>query len=204
MKVNLGTMTRSGKILEIARRHGGTVTAAQVTAAGILRGNLTALAASGRLERVNRGVYMLPKALEDEFLTIQSRFKRGVFSLETALFLHGLTDRTPDRFRMTFPAGYNTGALRKEHVRTNRVKMELHGLGVVAVQTPAGHAVRAYNAERTLCDILKGRSGTDAQIVSEAFKRYIRRRDKNIPRISSYAKLLHVESRVRAYLETLL
>jgi hypothetical protein len=79
-----------------------------------------------------------------------------VYALETALFLHGLTDRTPDRFCMTFPAGYNTGALRQELVRTNRVKTELHGLGVAEMKSPGGHSIRVYDAERTLCDILKG------------------------------------------------
>ena len=197
-------MTQTGKILEIARRHQGTVTTAQVSQAGILRGNLAALFAQGRLMRAGRGVYVLPDAPEDEFLTLQSRFKRGVYALETALFLHGLTDRTPDRLCMTFPAGYNTGALRQEHVRVNRVKTELHGLGGAEVKSPGGHSIRVYDAERTLCDILKGRSGTDAHVVSDAFKRYVRRRHKNVPRLSAYAKLLRVEGKVRAYLEALL
>jgi predicted transcriptional regulator of viral defense system len=197
-------MTQTEKILQLARRHHGTVTTAQVSEEGIHRGNLASLLAQGRLERAGRGVYVLPDMPEDEWLTLQSRFKRGVFSLETALFLHGLTDRTPDRFSMTFPAGYNIGSPRKEHVRVNRVKTELHGRGVEEMKSPGGHSIRAYDAERTLCDILKGRSGTDANIVSDAFRRYVRRRKKDIPRLSAYAKLLRVEGKVRAYLEALL
>lgn len=197
-------MSQAGKILEIAGKHHGMVTAAQVSEAGIHRGYLASLLAQGRLGRAGRGSYVLPDRLEDEFLTLQSRFKRGVFSLETALYLHGLTDRTPDRFCMTFPAGYNTGALRREHVRVNRVKTELHGRGVVEIQSPGGHFIRVYDAERTLCDILKGRSNVDVHIVSDAFKRYVRRRQKNVPRLSAYAKLLRVESKVRSYLEALL
>ena len=197
-------MTQTEKILEIARKHHGTVTSAQVTEAGIFRGNLASLLTQGRLERVGRGLYVLPDMPEDEWLILQSRFKRGVFSLETALFLHGLTDRTPDRLCMTFPAGYNIGVLRKEHVRANRVKTELHGRGVVEMKSPGGHTIKAYDAERTLCDILKGRSGVDVHIVSDAFKRYVRRRQKNIPRLSADAKLLRVEGKVRAYLEALL
>ncbi len=197
-------MSQAEKILDMARRHHGMVTSAQVSEAGIHRGYLASLLAQGCLERVGRGSYVLPDRLEDAFLTLQSRFKRGVYSLETALYLHGLTDRTPDRFCMTFPAGYNTGAIRKEHVRVNRVKTELHGRGVVEIKTPGGHFVRAYDVERTLCDILKGRSFVDAHIVSDAFKRYVRRRQKNVPRLSAYAKLFRVENKVRAYLEALL
>ena len=58
--------------------------------------------------------------------------------------------------------------------------------------------------EKTLCDILKTRTNTDIQVISEAFKRYIMYSDKNIPLLSEYAKQMRVEKRVRSYLEVLL
>lgn len=62
----------------------------------------------------------------------------------------------------------------------------------------------AYDMERTLCDILRPRANTDIQIVSEAFKRYAKRKDKNIPQLSEYAKHFNVEEKLRFYLEVLL
>lgn len=56
--------------------------------------------------------------------------------------------------------------------------------------------------ERTLCDIL--RKGVDIGIVAEAYKRYVSRRDKNIPQLSEYAKKFRIEERVRRYLEVLI
>ena len=70
--------------------------------------------------------------------------------------------------------------------------------------TPGGNTVRAYGVERTLCDVLRSRSQVDIQVVTEAFKRYAARTDKNIPILSEYAKNLKVEQRLRAYLEVLL
>ena len=70
--------------------------------------------------------------------------------------------------------------------------------------TPGRNIVKAYSAERTLCDILKPRCRVDIQVVTEAFKRYTVRADKNIPLLSEYAKILRVETRLRAYLEVLL
>ena len=58
--------------------------------------------------------------------------------------------------------------------------------------------------ERTLCDILRARSRVDIQIVTEAFKRYANRSDRNIPVLSEYAKMLKVETKLRTYLEVLL
>ena len=84
------------------------------------------------------------------------------------------------------------------------VKKELYDLGIAEVTTPGGHTVRAYSVERTLCDLLRPYSHVDIQIVTEAFKHFITRNDKNIPVLSEYAKNLKVETRLRSYLEVLL
>ena len=97
----------SKRIMELAKNNNGIITTAMVVKTGLSRGVLKYLSDSGSLVRVSRGVYTLPKVWEDEFVNIQSRYKRGVYALDTALFLCGLTDRTPVRFHMFFPSTYN-------------------------------------------------------------------------------------------------
>ncbi len=58
--------------------------------------------------------------------------------------------------------------------------------------------------ERTLCDILRKRGGADTGIIADSFRRYIARKDKNIPLLSEYAKKFRVEEKERSYLEVLL
>lgn len=197
-------MTYAEQLLTLANENNGTVTSAQVTKAGINRQHLKILVDKGLLERSERGVYIIPTNFDDEMFNLQSRYKRGIFSHEIALFLQGLTDLTTIKYSMTFPLGYNTSILDSENVKYYRVKEELYELAIITGKSPGGNEVRLYNAERTLCDILKGRSGTDIQIVTEAFKRYVRLENKNIPLILEYAKLLRVEKRLRSYLEVLL
>ena len=99
-KVNLiggDRMKESDQILELVRQNNGVITTAMVVNEGFSRGSLKYLADIGRLEHAARGVYTLPEAWEDEFINIQSRYKRGIYSLDTALFLCDLTDRTPVR-----------------------------------------------------------------------------------------------------------
>ena len=100
-------MTESKQIMDLAKNNNGTITTAMVLKAGFSRGVLKYLSDSGSFEHVSRGVYTLPKVWEDEFVNIQSRYKRGVYALDTALFLCGLTDRTPVRFHMFFPSTCN-------------------------------------------------------------------------------------------------
>ena len=197
-------MNRETQIMKLVNENNGTITTGQIIKAGIPRGSLKYLVDKGVLEKSARGVYILPELFDDELFNIQSRFKKGIFSGETALFLHGFTDRTPSRVDMTFPLNYNTSNIKLEDVRAVRVKLELCDVGVINVNTPAGNSVRVYNIERTLCDILKGRSNTDIQIISEAFKKYTNGMEKNIPLFSKYAKMLRVEKKVRSYLEVLI
>lgn len=192
------------EIIEMAKKNNGTVTTAMVVEAGFSRGNIKYLVDKGMLEKTTRGVYILPNVWEDEIFNLQSRFKRGIYSHETALFLLDLTDRTPNQYNMTFPINYNLKNPKTENIRCTQCKNELYEIGIIDVITPGGNYVKTYNIERTLCDILKPHSCVDIQIVADAFKRYAIRKDKNIPMLSEYAKLLKVEKRVRAYLEVLL
>ena len=197
-------MSYAERILDIARKNNGIVTSRQVTTAGINRQYLRVLVDKGFLERSERGVYIIPTILDDEMFNLQNRYRRGIFSHGTALFLLDLTDRTPIKYSMTFPIGYNTSNLKTENVEYYRVIDGLYELGITTKRTPNGNEVRVYNAERTLCDTLKGRSNTDIQIISEAFKRYTKLPSRDIPMISKYAKLMRVETKLRAYLEVLL
>lgn len=197
-------MDSTTKIIELASQNNGIVTAAMISSAGISRGSLKYLADTGRLDQVSRGVYTLPEVWEDEFVSIQERYKRGVFALDTALFLHDLTDRTPHKFHMAFPYGYNTSSPKAAGILCSCKKEPYYSLGIALVDTPAGNTVRAFNAEKTLCEILKPISHTDIQIITDAFKRYAGRKDKNIPLLSEYAHQLRVEKRLRPYLEVLL
>ena len=197
-------MNISDKIIQLAKENNGVVTTAVLSGKGILRGNLKKLVDEGKLEKTARGVYILPEIWEDEFVNLQARFKKGIFSNETALFLWDLTDRTPNKYDMTFPHNYNLTNVKREGVNCSRVKQEWYTEGKTQLESPGGNKITVYNMERTLCDILRKRGGTNTGIITEAFKRYTARNDKNIPLLSEYAKRFRVEEKVRSYLEVLI
>ena len=151
----------------------------------------------GSLEKVSRGVYVLPEVWDDEFFNLQSQFKKGIFSNETALFLHDLTDRTPLAYAMTFPANYNLGNAKNKGILASRSKELFYNMGVETVVSPSGNEVLSYNMEKTLCDILRPRSRVETGVIAEAFKRYATKPNKNIQKISENEKILRVEEIVR-------
>ena len=197
-------MSNSNKVLTIAKENNGTVTSAMIQSAGIARQYLKLLVDDGSLEKVSRGVYVLPEVWDDEFFNLQSQFKKGIFSNETALFLHDLTDRTPLAYAMTFPANYNLGNAKNKGILASRSKELFYNMGVETVVSPSGNEVLSYNMEKTLCDILRPRRRVETGVIAEAFKRYATKPNKNIPKLSEYAKILRVEEKVRTYLEVLI
>lgn len=84
------------------------------------------------------------------------------------------------------------------------MKQEWYIEGKTQIESPGGNKITAYNMERTLCDILRKRGGVDTGIITESFKRYVTRKDKDIPLLSEYANKFRVEEKVRSYLEVLI
>ena len=189
------------KLLEASQD--GTITTAQVTEAGLHRSILQELVRSGEVYRFGRGLYVLSDAWEDDFYLLQRKYGRGIYSHDTALYLLGYTDRTPAKYTMTFPKGYNAPSLKQENLSIKRVVPENYTLGVIEMKSPAGNPIRVYELERTLCDILRG-SGSDIQIIGEAMKRYAASKDKNIHKLMQYAAQLRVKPKVLRYMEVLL
>ena len=181
----------------------GIISTKDVTANGIHREYLAKMVKSGEIVRVGCGLYMKANIWEDELYILQKRFEKGVFSHETALFLHGFTDRTPSKFTMTFPHGYTTSLLESENINKKRTVREKYNIGIKEVKTPCNNTVRAYDLERTLCDIVRGQ-GADIQIVNEAMKRYANMKNKDIHKLISYAEILHVKPKILKYMEILL
>jgi len=191
-------------ILKILEQNKGFITSAQVTEAGVQRRVLSELVSTNRLYRVERGIYALPEAWEDDMYFLQYRYAKGIFSNETALFLHGLTDRTPQAYTLTFPHGYNAAGLRKRNVNTKYVALEIYDMGIMEKQSPSGNPLRVYDIERTLCDIVKGKNGCDIQLINQAMRAYAESKGKDMVKLISYAERLRVKPKILRYMEIML
>ena len=82
--------------------------------------------------------------------------KRGN-SGETALYIHGLTDREYGRIEVTVPQGYNAVHLRKKKIQVRSLREDLYELGETAVESGYGNQIVAYDKERAICDAVINR-----------------------------------------------
>ena len=183
---------------------GGMLQTAQAVSAGISKPVFYRYVRDRELERIAHGIYLSRDSWVDAMYLIHLRFEQAVFSHETALFFHDLTDREPTGYTVTVKTGYNPTRLKAEGVQVFTIKAELHDVGLTMVQTPFGHTVPAYDMERTICDLIRSRSSMEMQTFQGALKMYARRRDKNLRTLMRYAKLFRVEKLLRQYLDVLL
>lgn len=165
---------------------------------------LSILERNGEIERVSRGVYWMTASIEDELFSFQARYKSSIYSHETALNLHDLTDRSPYFYSISVPVGYHSSSLNKSGHKVFYVNRNLFGLGIILMKSPHGNDIKTTNLERTICDVLRSRNQIDIQLISESLKRYVTKKERNIELLYSYAKQFRVQKIVREYIEVLL
>ncbi|MHB0808560.1 MAG: type IV toxin-antitoxin system AbiEi family antitoxin domain-containing protein [Facklamia hominis] len=172
---------------------------------GYSRHNLSELTKNGQLERLRPGLYQLKGKVIDDFVLISSNSHRIIFSHQTALYLHDLSDRTPNVFHISVPQGYNASHIKKryEDLQVHYVKKDLYELGKTERKSPQGTLIPVYDIERTICDIIIDRERIDKQIFTEAMKRYFKSPNKNLRRLIKYSRLFKIEGEIRKYMEVL-
>jgi predicted transcriptional regulator of viral defense system len=193
------------KILrDTLRNQHGTLRASELTRLGIPRTYLSILVRNGEIERVSRGVYRETNTIGDDLYSFQARFRSAIFSHETALFLHDLSDRTPLYPSVTVPSGYHSLSLKNSGSKVFYVRRSLFALGVETMKSPQGNKIAVTGLERTVCDILRSRNQIDVQLVYDSLKRYVGKKEKNINRLYQFAQKFRIQKIVREYVEILL
>ena len=197
-------MAVPNELQSVLKQNGGIVTTAQANEAGVSNERMRLLVQSGDLERVTTGVYVLPDEFADKMYIAQLRRSKIIYSHETALFLHELTDRDPISYMVTVPTGYNPTRLREDGFTVFTIKRELHEIGVTKLTTMFGNSVVVYDLERTICDCLRSRNDLDIAVVTDAIKGYAKRKDKNLNKLMQMAEMFQVTKLLRSYMEVLL
>lgn len=191
-------------IYDEIKKNNNMITTSQVLSLGYSKQLLTNYVKGGQLERRRHGVYTLPNAVHDDMYTLMLRSDKIVFSHDTALFLNGLSERTPFKHSVTIPSNTTLPNSIKGECTCFYVKQELHDIGIIEKSTTFGNTVRCYNIERTICDFLRCRNRCDEETVISAVKYYAIYDKKDLSLLSVYAKQFRVAKELKKYLEVLL
>ncbi|MFP4063664.1 MAG: AbiEi antitoxin N-terminal domain-containing protein [Halochromatium sp.] len=196
-------MTSSAqKVLDLAAER-GILRPSDLDRYGIPKKSLYRLARAGRLERVGRGLYVLPGAEPSEHRSLAEAAKRvpsGVICLLTALRFHELTTQAPfevwlaiDEKAWRPQVDYPPLRIVRFSGPALREGIEEHGL--------EGVRVRVYSPAKTVADCFKYRNKIGLDVALEALRGYSRRQHCSVDELWYYAGICRVRNVMRPYLE---
>lgn len=202
---NISMRAKYDKELAALKKISGVFRTRDVLKLKIHTRSLYAMVRAGLLEKISRGTYRLPGRPQEnpDIVNVASRVPKGVICLISALAYHGITTQIPREVSLAVSRGTEMPRLDYPPIRLFRYSREALDSGIETYIID-GVPVRIYNPEKTLADCFKfrGKVGLDTSI--EALKMYIRRKNKDINKLITYAKICRVENVMRPYLESLL
>lgn len=191
------------KVLSIMKENNGIITPSILESYGVSRMYLLKMEKKGIIDKIDRGIYATKDYKYDEYYVFQLKYAKTIFSYNTALYLYGMTERTPINMDVSIPKNYNP-YLFKDFVNVYRIKEKIFELGVTYKETPLGTKVRVYNLERTVCDIIKDKDSIDIEIRNKAIKNCIKSKGFNAGLMFEYAKKMNIYDKVKNYMEAII
>lgn len=187
-------------IESIMKMNNGYVTSKELSNLGIHRMYLNTMWKKGIVEKVGNGIYIDSSKIEDSYYVFNLSMPNTIFSHMTALYFHGLSIKAPnDKYDITVRKTYNSKHLKKHHVFY--VPDDIYELGLTEVETPMGNKVRAYDIERCICDIIRSKNRMDSEFIKHSVREYIKRKDKNLIKLSKYADKMGIKKEVMYFME---
>lgn len=141
----------------------------------------------------------------DELFILQQRNGAIIYSGETALYLHGLTDREYSSVCVTVPQGYNASHLKNNDfdVSVKYAAPDLYKIGICEIASSSGNLVKVYDKERCICDLIMNRNKYEVQVFQTAIKEYMSSKDKKLSQLIVYADMMGIRDEVMKYVEVL-
>jgi len=196
--------TGTEKVLKLVRK-AGVLRPRDLEPHGIPRTYLSRLCAAGKLQRIGRGLYVLPGSGATEHHSLAEACKRvpkGVVCLLSALRFHDLTTQAP--FQVWLAIGEKAWRPRLEYPPLRIVRFSQATLRAgVEEHRIEGVPVHVYSPAKTVADCFKYRNKIGLDVAIEALRECRRARHCTMDDLWHYADICRVRNVMRPYLEAL-
>ncbi len=190
---------------EVAGKNNGYIFTSQFDENNITKYMINNALKDNVIKRVCNGIYMLYDGIEDNLFLFQQRNKNIVYSHETAAYLLGYTTRDPLIYNVSTHSNDNlSNAIKFIEFKISYQSKDKLDLGKTNVTTIYGNDIVVYEIERVICEMFTNNYKGDVFVRSEVLKNYIKSDNKDLIKLTKYAKLLNVEKELFARLEVLL
>lgn len=182
-------------IKKIIDFNNGYITTKELKKFDISRNYISIMQNKNLIEKVSRGIYIDKNKIEDIYYILNLSAPKIIYSHMTALYFHNLSIKAPDNiFDITVTKKYNNPKLKNHN--TFYVDEKFYEIGLTTTKTPQGNTIKVYDIERCICDIIRSKKRMDMEHVKYAVREYIRRKDKDLIKLSKYADMFGIKEEV--------
>ena len=192
--------------IEYFKNRGGIVSYKEAVQAGIHPRVLRFLVSKGEIEKLERGLYILPGLLGQTYpdlALIEKRIPNGTLFLISALYFHGLTTEIPHYVYLALKKGYKPPQINYPPVKFHWLSPKIFELGIEAHEIN-GVTLKCYSKEKTIVDCFRFRNEIGIDTAIEALKKYYRQGSPKWELIEKYAGICRVKKIITPYIEAIL
>ena len=198
--------SRTNELTAFLQKKKSVAAYSDIMEAGFSKTALNTLLRSGKIQRIDRGLYRLSGSTvpsNPDFIIVSRKIPRGVICLISALAYHEATDEVPRQINIAIPRGTHANRIEYPPVQFFRFSKDVWKAGIEEHKID-GSFVQVYSLAKTVADCFKFRNKIGMNVARGALKTAFT--EKHIPakEIMHYAKICRVNNIVKPILETLL
>jgi predicted transcriptional regulator of viral defense system len=192
-------------IIKYFRARKGYARMKDIKASGFQTRDIRNLVAEGRLEKVKPGLYRLADISPGEtsgLVEICLAMPKSIICLTSALAFHELTTFMPTSISFAIPIPDKPVKLSYPPNKPYYFSENQYKVGIEHRDTRAG-LVRIYGPEKTVCDMFRFRNKLGEDLAIEGLKEYLKRRNRDINKLMTFAKICRAEGVVSQYVKAI-
>ena len=187
-------------IIEFLENNNGYISTSDFLNLNISKPMINKFIDLGLIRKVSHGLYISNELVEDEYYIIQKKYSFAIFSYNTAFHILNMTNRTPYEIDITVPRGKTIRGDYNVHYVTENY----YDIGIIETLSPCGNVVRIYNAERSICDMLRSDTEFDLELQNRILNYYFESENRNVDKLLEYAKIFNIYDKVNTIVEVMM
>ena len=132
-------------------------------------------------------------------IDIEAIVPEGILCMFSAWEYYGLTTQIPQQFDIAIKRGRKVILPKYPTIKLHNLSDTVLNLGVTTA-TISGYKVKIFDLEKCVCDAVKFRNKIGMDVCIEIIKNYLKRKDRNISKLTKYAQTLRVAKILDIYL----
>ena len=194
------------ELINFLKKRGGVASYAEIIKAGFNKHYLKTNLNSGRIQKVDRGLYRLSDGISlanPDLVAVSIKVPKGTVCLLSAIAFYEATNEIPKYVDIAIPRGTHANRIQYPPVKFYRFAPQAWKAGIEEYEIE-GHKIKVYNLAKTIADCFKFRNKIGMNVTRDALKIAVIEKDITPKEIMKYAKICRVDSIIKPILEAMI